>query len=102
MAYGDSWTTEQKIVEGYMIMVTVIDYGQTVDIASKGEELNPMLGSNPSKETVKAYFIKSSLAHFIVASMLPSKWRTRFLYTTSGYQTAFILHNHWIGYRVEF
>lgn len=101
-AQAAPWTVEQKYLEAGYFAVMYLDYKQTLIIAEGNDEVNPMLGSNPSDEKVAKYFMQAGLAHLALAHVLPSKWRTRFQYLTFGGEFAFVLHNHWIGYRIEF
>ena len=100
--YADSWTTEQKTVEAVYLTAMVLDFNQTLQIAAAEDEANPRLGTSPTDRQVEVYFVKSIAIHWVVADLLPSRWRTKFLYTTAGFQYAYVLHNHWIGYEVRF
>jgi len=99
---AEDWTGEQKyLTAGYLVM-SYIDYRQTLVIAEKGEEVNPYLGPSPSKKEVRNYFIKTTAISMGIAAVLPRKWRTRYLYALDGFYFGYTLHNHWIGYRVNF
>ena len=99
---ADDWTKEQKILEGAYIVAVYADYRQTLQIAKDSAEINPYLGASPSPSKIKSYFITTTALHWIAADLMPSKWRTRFLYATTGFQFAFVAHNYWLGYTVRF
>jgi len=101
-ASADNWTTEQKILEGAYVVAVVADYKQTIQIAELSDESNPYLGLSPNPSKIKSYFIKMTALHWIMADLMPSKWRTRFLYATTGFQVSFVVHNYWLGYTVKF
>ena len=99
---AEQWTNEQKYLEAAFMAVTYIDYRQTLVIAEQGQELNPYLGANPSPQDVRRYMLAGAGLHLLISYTLPRKWRTRFQYVTVGFTTAFVVHNHWIGYRMKF
>jgi len=98
---GD-WTDEQKYLTAGYLVISYVDYRQTLVIAENGDEANPYLGHSPSSDEVKDYFIKLAAINMGIAAILPTKWRTRYLYALDGFSFGYVLHNHWIGYRVDF
>lgn len=100
--FADDWTTEQKVVEGVFLTAIVADFSQTLTIAKADDEVNPVLGLSPSSGEVRQYFARATVAHWVISALLPSEWRTKFLYTTTGFQAAGVLRNYRLGYRVRF
>ncbi len=101
-ALADDWTTEQKVVEGVFLTAIIADFNQTLTIAKASDEVNPALGLSPSSGRVRQYFAQATATHFAIAALLPSEWRTKFLYTTTGFQAAGVLRNYRLGYTVRF
>jgi len=101
----DPWTKEQKVLYGTSLGLKAIDYGQTLDIASKPEkyyEINPIVGEHPSRGRVTSYFIGSTLMHTFISHVLPSKYRTAWLVSSVVVSAYLVNHNYSIGLRVNF
>ena len=104
----NSWTLSQKVKEGATLALLTIDYEQTRHIATdctmehhivghitnnyaieneyivtecieNNGEANPILGKSPNKRTVGNYFATVIITQFIIADVLPSKYRDYFL-----------------------
>lgn len=101
----DPWTRNQKIMYGASLGLKAIDYGQTLDIASKPEEydeINPMIGEHPSRGRVTSYFIGSTIVHTLISHVLPTKYRTTWLLSSIVVSAYLVNHNYSIGLRVNF
>jgi len=98
-------TKQDKILEGLFITTLMIDWGQTLYISEypdKYWESNPILGENPSRERVNAYFASCIVGHILITRILPPKWRTAWQTIWIGIELKTI-HNNWqVGIRVRF
>jgi hypothetical protein len=70
-----TWSREDTVREAVGLGLTVIDYGQTMDIASRDDrvELNPILGPHPSREEVRDYFLAVIVLHPLISAALPAE-----------------------------
>ncbi len=75
------------------------DYTQTVEIVSKGEEMNPMIGAYGERVPPAAYFPAVAVGHMAVARVLPAGWpRLTWQIVTLALQLECVIHNRREGY----
>ena len=112
----DEWSDADVKREAVMIGVTTIDWLQTRNIArhnctnpSTGEhdcyENGPaasFIGSNPSVGQVNNYFAASMLAHIGFVTVLPSKYRAAFQFTSIVYEASYVAGNYKLGISAKF
>lgn len=100
----DSWTRGDTIRQGVIVAASAVDWLQTLDIQDHDcmWEQNPVMGHKPSRARVNEYFLASMGAHFVIARLLPRKWREGFQYLSIGMEVGMIAHNYHIGLRVKF
>jgi hypothetical protein len=69
-----SWSKEDTTREVVGLGLTVVDWGQTNDIVAHADrlELNPILGTRPTKEEVRRYFTAVLILHPLISALLPS------------------------------
>lgn len=108
-----SWKKEDTTRQAIATTLTIIDWGQTNHIVDRDDriELNPILGTHPSKDKVKDYFISVLILQPLVAAALPSeinifgydaKPRMAFQYIFIGVQTTATVSNFKGGLRIKF
>lgn len=105
LSQADDWTKEDTIREVAYLALHVADWGQTRNIANRGNiyhEVNPILGRNPSIKKVDSYFALTAIAHVIVSYSLPRGWRDAFQYSTAGFEAGVAMKNNSIGLKVDF
>jgi hypothetical protein len=70
-----TWSKEDTVREVVGLGLTVIDYGQTMDLATREDrvELNPILGPHPSRENVRDYFLAVLVLHPLISLALPAE-----------------------------
>ena len=100
----DKWTKKQIILQGTATALSVIDWGQTLDIVDRPEyyEINPIIGKHPSRADVNRYFACSVILKVLITHILPSEYRKYWLggnILISGY---FVNNNYQIGLRVNY
>jgi len=112
----DEWSEADKTREAVMIGVTTIDWLQTRNIPrhnctnpTTGEhncyENGPaasFIGNNPSTGQVNSYFIASMLAHVAIVTVLPSKYRAVFQFTSIVYEASYVAGNYRLGVSAKF
>lgn len=94
------WTTADTYRETAYMAMHVADWGQTLDIADhpeKWHEHNPILGNNPSRGRVNAYFITTAVLHPVVSAALPEPYRKWWQYGTIGLEAVCVGNNARIG-----
>lgn len=102
---ADEWDKYDKYLLGAAVTTTILDWGQTRDIAknpNKWSEANPILGNHPTTGEVDLYFVGALIAEVGVAHILPSKYRKGFLVGVTLVETICIIHNHGAGIRINF
>lgn len=108
-----SWTKEDVAREIISTGVTVIDWGQTQDIRNHNGmvELNPILGRQPSRDSVNTYFGTVILLHPVISAILPRQAelfgfdlnpRLAWQYIYFGVEAAAISSNYRGGLRMAF
>lgn len=100
ISFADPFTTQDKILEATYLSMHVIDWGQTQHISHNPDrfnEVNPILGSNPSVGQVNTYMLISGLLHPIISYVLPQPYRKWFQYGTLGIKTGLVGNNLAIG-----
>ena len=112
----DDWSEADKTREAVMIGVTTIDWLQTRNI-SRHNCTNPdtgahdcyengpaasFIGNNPSIGQVNNYFAASMLAHVAIVTVLPSKYRAAFQFTSIAYEASYVTGNYRLGISAKF
>jgi len=75
---ADDWSVADRNREIAYFTLDAADWLQTRYIATHPDgygELNPILGRHPSLGKVNMYFAGGSVAQFVVADVLPERWR---------------------------
>jgi len=112
-----------------LLVLQVVDWGQTRDIATRKceppyisdydgseylyHETNPILGKHPSEEKVNTYFASSILINYLVAKFdnkknnekfkgKPKKLHKYWNYIGIASETYFITHNYNLGIKIKF
>jgi len=102
---ADPWTREDTYREAAFAAITVADWSQTLQIADhpeKWKELNPILGSHPSRGEVSIYMGTSIILHAAIAYILPQPYRTWWQYAWIGIETAAVGQNLSVGIGIGF
>ena len=110
---SSTWRPVDTAREAVWMGVTLIDYGQTLNIAShpeRWEEKNPILGKHPSRSQVNAYFAASALFHPAVSAVLPTDacvgpicdWRAAWQWMTISVEAGVVGHNYSLGVKTDF
>ena len=112
----DEWSDDDKVRESIFIGITSIDWLQTRNIARHNctnpatglhdcYESGPaamFIGNNPSVGKVNNYFIGAMLTHAGIVTVLPSKYRAVFQFTSIAYEASFVAGNYKIGISAKF
>lgn len=103
---ADPWTPTQKALAVAYTGLVLVDRGQTmrgsVEHPDQYNEMNPILGSNPSARTVNIACAVSIVGAIGIAHVLPSRYRTTWLGSISVVELAVVSHNYRIGLAVSF
>lgn len=100
-----AWTQEDTKYQTAFIATALVDWGQTLYIASNPDdykESNVFLGDHPSRDKVNMYFPCAIALHTAVAYVLPDKYRRYWQLFWIGYETGMVVHNTSIGIKVDF
>ena len=104
----DTWSTQDKALEGAFIASMAIDYRQTSDIhhTVPGRlpyyEQNVFMGRCPTQATINRYFLASTALQVLAVDLLPSKYRTVAQALTLGIEVGAIGHNYTIGLKFSY
>jgi len=101
--YAYEWftplSTEEKILQGTYILVTCIDWAQTKEFRADGrKERNPILGKEPSQETVDTLIGLAIISHTLIAYALPQEFRGMWSFTFLVLETGTVVGNYSKGY----
>ena len=100
-----TWSRQDIALEATYIGLSVVDMGQTIDIAKRPTEyyeVNPILGEHPSPGRVKSFFVFTRVLHVIVVDLLPPKWRPWFQGMGIVEEGYWVWNNNQIGLNVRF
>jgi hypothetical protein len=82
--------------------IHAVDWAQTRQIAQHPEqfkEMNPILGSHPSVQSVDIYMGSALIIHPVISSVLPSHYREAWQYISIGVSGGAVINNVNIGVR---
>jgi hypothetical protein len=99
------WETTDVVFEGVYLTLHAVDWGQTLDIASRGDryhERNPLLGRHPTRGEVNTYFALTAAAHVALAHWLEPPYRAYFQLFTIALEASVTAANYRIGLRTAF
>ena len=97
---GDPWTDKQKALGAAFAAAYVIDWRQTLHIASNPErwhETNPLLGEHPDAWRVNRHFAAGAVLSYLILDALPSETRTVVLAAGFVVEAACVNHNLQLG-----
>lgn len=97
---GDPWTPEQKALGAAFAAAYVIDWRQTIHIASNPDrwyETNPMLGEHPDAGRVNRHFAVGAILSYLILDALPSETRTVVLGAGFVVEAAYVNRNVQLG-----
>ena len=99
----DQWTESDSYRETAYVVVTAVDWNQTLQINSHGlRESNVILGSHPSDSRINTLIPASMFAHYYIATLLPTEYRKAWQYTWIGIETGYIFNNFSLGLKIKF
>lgn len=100
----DEWDDIEIAMETAFVALTVVDWGQTLDIADDRtyHEHNPILGNHPDRERVNAWFATSLVVQPLIAHVLPHSWRKAWIGSGIGLEIGCVGRNHRIGLKMNF
>ena len=101
---GADWRPSDTARQAAYLALHYADWRQTIQIAEHPDyhELNPVIGSHPSRQRVDNYFAFTALAHTAISALAPPPWRERWQYFTIATQAGVVAHNYSVGWRVQF
>lgn len=106
-SYADPWDRMDKTLFTVWIGTRIIDLGQTHNILTEDKyyEKNDAIakiGEEYGSESVYPYFAVGTIVGYLVADMLPSKWRKSCLLTFIVLQANNIIGNENVGIGMKF
>jgi uncharacterized protein YfiM (DUF2279 family) len=99
-----AWTDTQKALYLSAQAATVIDWAQTRHIAKspdKFQEVNPLIGKNPSTDKVDAFMAGRMVANHLIAHNISEEWRTPVLVGINIAYWGAVIHNDRIGVKMD-
>lgn len=100
----NDWTHTDTALQLSYTALHIADWGQTLDIENHANayETNPILGRSPSRGEINTYFASTLALHWLIARVLPQKWRSQFQLGTIALEFDVISENHSAGIRLNF
>jgi hypothetical protein len=98
------WTHRDTALQLSYTALHIADWGQTLDIENHPDqaESNPILGRHPTRGEINTYFATTLALHWLVARVLPQKWRNTFQLGTIALEFDVVSDNRSAGIRVNF
>jgi len=100
-----TWNTTDKALLAAVETSYYIDYRQTRQIALNPRryyEHNQIMGEHPSVGRVNNYFLASAIGTYLLADILPDRYRRLFLAGALTVEVVTVVHNHKVGLRYSF
>jgi len=99
---ADEWAPTDKYLAGAFVSLVVVDIAQSVEAAEQHyDDLNPLIGDDPSKTRVVTYLVGATALTLFAADKLP-EYR-RFILTSGIMVEVFCInHNYKVGIRLNF
>jgi hypothetical protein len=89
--------------EAVYITLVAVDWNQTLQINAHGMyEMNPILGSHPSDAKINTLIPAAMLAHYYIATLLPTEYRKAWQYAWIGIESAYVVRNMSLGLQINF
>ena len=100
----NDWTHTDTALQLSYTALHIADWGQTLDIENHPDrfETNPVLGRYPTRGEINTYFASTLALHWLIARLLPQKWRSQFQLGTIALEFDVISDNHSAGIRLNF
>ena len=98
----EGWSTADTAREVTFQGLNAVDWYQTSRIADDPcyTELNPILGENPSRQSVDLFMLGVAVGHVVVSGLLePEYWRPAWQYLGIGSKGATVVWNYREGVR---
>lgn len=100
---ASEWTPDDTARQVALTALICVDWMQTQEIVKDShEEMNPVLGKHPSMKRVNITIGSAIVLSFIIAKMLPSKYRKWFQFIVIGAESAAIYNNYRRGISINF
>jgi hypothetical protein len=98
------WTAADTAREAVYLGLHVADWGQTLDIENHPNihETNPILGEDPNRSAINAFFVGTGLLHAGISYILPRPYREVWQYVSIGYRFSYVEQNHNLGLKFGF
>ena len=100
---SDSWTkTDTKYEIAFQVINAADAYTTSRIRHTYGvEEMNPItraiVGSQPNETDVALLFITYGISHYVIATVLPAKWRRFYQVGTTLYSASLVIENCNLG-----
>ena len=101
---ADPWSIGDKTLAATMSTLLIVDWGQTINISRDPTycEVNPLLGSHPEEKDVHLYMGSALIGTLAISHLLPSKYRSLFMFSIIAIELPTVYNNHKIGLRMPF
>lgn len=104
-AESEPWNSTDKALLTATEVAYYLDFRQTREIALNPVnyyEHNALLGRHPSVGKVNNYFLATAIGTYLLADVLPPKYRRLFLSGALAVEVVTVAHNHRLGLRYNF
>ena len=104
-AFCDDWTRENTVLEASFQGLTLIDWGQTLNVVSNPNlaEANPILGPHPSRERINTLIPLGMAAHAALSCLLPAgPWREAWQVISAALEFSAVGNNATLGVSIRF
>lgn len=102
---GDPWSSADIYREAACVTLNLMDSATTDKILGESDramELNPFIGPHPSRNTIWAVGIGSSVLHALVANYIPAKYRAAWQYSWISIKVLTVGNNLHVGLGIQF
>ena len=103
---ADKWSQKDIVTEIAFQTVNILDYASTDkilgDYPTRAIEMNPLLGSHPSRNTLIGATIGIGVAHALVTHYIPAKWRPVWQWGFISVKVGAVLNNAHVYVGLQF
>lgn len=103
---ADKWTKTEIGLQVLSTGLQIVDWGTALDIADRKDEgyreLNPLMGSHPSRGTVNTYFALSIISNILITHYLTPEGRKAWLSSRICISAYLVNRSYGIGLKMNF
>jgi hypothetical protein len=99
---AEPWSKTDWAMETAYFGLTLVDWGQTLNLPHGMSESNVVMGRHPERSTINTYFATCLILHPLITNLLPRPARTIWQAVTVGIEIDTVARNYRFGIKCRF